>query len=249
MGGMHQALLMSAGGGAAPPVTDPFWADVILLVDGAGTNGSTTLTDLSTAAHTITANANTQIDTSDPDFPEGAILVDGNGDDFSVSNTFSNFVFTASDSFTLDAWIKPLTFQNGENSIFGRYVGGANDNLWFYFNASGGSATEIAIRKGDTVIVTRSLSLAAGTPIHVQYAYDGGTGIGRYFIDGTQVGANITTMNVSSGVIGGALYAGAPGPSFPTSFEIHALYRTTRFTRACRNTSDFTPPTYPFPTS
>jgi len=50
MGAPQQILLAPGGGGV---INDPYWANVTLLLEGLGSNGSTTILDSSSLAHTV----------------------------------------------------------------------------------------------------------------------------------------------------------------------------------------------------
>ena len=64
--------------------SDPNISNVVLLLHGDGTNGSTTITDNSPGARTVTAHGNAQISTARKKFRTGSILFDGTGDYLSV---------------------------------------------------------------------------------------------------------------------------------------------------------------------
>lgn len=61
-----------------PPPTDPYWANVVLLLHGEGVNGSTTIVDSSSAAHALTNQGEgVSIDTTSGQFPGGALSFAG----------------------------------------------------------------------------------------------------------------------------------------------------------------------------
>lgn len=72
------------GAPAPPPGGDPDFSSVVLLLHCDGTNGSTTFTDSSSSAKTVTAVGNAQISTASPKFGTGALLLDGTGDYLSI---------------------------------------------------------------------------------------------------------------------------------------------------------------------
>ncbi len=79
-------------------------SDNKLLLHGDGTDGSTTITDSGSTTHTVTANDNAQIDTSQSKFGGASILFDGSGDYLSVPN-HADFNFGTGD-FTVDFWMR-----------------------------------------------------------------------------------------------------------------------------------------------
>ena len=62
-------------------------SQTVLLLHGDGTDGSTTFTDSSASARTVTVNGNVQIDTAQSVFGTGSILFDGTGDYLSVADS------------------------------------------------------------------------------------------------------------------------------------------------------------------
>ena len=83
-------------------VTDPYFSSVSLLLNGDGTNGSTTFTDLSSSPKTITPYGNTQISTTQKKFGASSMSFDGNGDYLTTpSNSALNL---AGGNWTVEFW-------------------------------------------------------------------------------------------------------------------------------------------------
>ena len=82
--------------------SDPYYDDVSLLLHMNGTDGSTTFTDSSKNAFSMTANGNAQISTTQSQFSGASGLFDGNGDwvEASANTAFS---FSTSD-WTAECW-------------------------------------------------------------------------------------------------------------------------------------------------
>ncbi|HET7155702.1 MAG TPA: LamG domain-containing protein [Hyphomicrobiaceae bacterium] len=68
---------------------DPYFANVVLLLHADGSNGSTTFTDSSSYARTITGLGNAQISTAQSVFGGSSIYLDGSGDALSVPHAAS----------------------------------------------------------------------------------------------------------------------------------------------------------------
>jgi hypothetical protein len=83
--------------------TDPDFANVSLLLHMDGSNGSTTFTDSSSNALTVTANGGAQISTAQSKFGGASGLFDGSGD-YLVLSSNTNFSFSA--DFTVELWIR-----------------------------------------------------------------------------------------------------------------------------------------------
>ena len=104
---------------AAP--TDPDFANVSLLLHMDGSSGSTTFTDSSSNALTVTANGNAQISTTQAKFGQSAFL-DGTGDSLSVTDVGGVMTLGTND-FTVEWWF--YTTSNSANlSGFGTFLGG-----------------------------------------------------------------------------------------------------------------------------
>lgn len=96
-----------------PQPPDPYFADVVLLLHGEGTDGSTTIVDSSSYDHTLTQSGTVSVDTAQGEFPGGSV-------DFSSGHlvgTGAKFDFN-NDSFTFEAWIRTPSLS-AEQSIFG----------------------------------------------------------------------------------------------------------------------------------
>ena len=92
-----------------------------LMLHMNGTDGSTTFTDSSDSAHTITAIGNAQIDTAKSKFGGASGLFDGTGDYLTVPD--SNDWNFGSGDFTIDCWIRINVVKN--EVVFSHTVTGA----------------------------------------------------------------------------------------------------------------------------
>lgn len=107
---------------------DGFWIgdsnfdNTTLLLHMDGTNASTTFTDSSSNALTVTANGNAQISTAQGKFGGASALFDGTGDSLTVA---SNAAFTLDGNFTIEFWLYVNTMKqsgvisNGASSFSG----------------------------------------------------------------------------------------------------------------------------------
>jgi hypothetical protein len=105
---------------------DANYADVSLLLNGSGTNGSTTFTDLSSSPKTITAYSDAKISTAVKKYGTGSMAFDGNGDWVTTPNTSSFDFSSSSTQFTIEAWVYP-----GANNTY-RGITGARPNAQAY---------------------------------------------------------------------------------------------------------------------
>jgi len=90
---------------AAPigPSADPYSDYVSLLLHGNGTNGSTTFTDSSGHGHTVTANGDAEISTTESKFGGSSMYFDGSGDYLEITDGLNQFDLGGIDA-TLEFW-------------------------------------------------------------------------------------------------------------------------------------------------
>lgn len=107
--------------GVSAPATDPFIANVVLLLGFEGADGATSTTDESPSAHTITFNGDAQIDTAEKKFGASSCLFDGTGDYLSASTSSDWNLSTAnSDPLTIEFWVKPGGSPTGTLGVMGK---------------------------------------------------------------------------------------------------------------------------------
>jgi hypothetical protein len=87
---------------------------LLLHMDGA--DASTTFTDSSASAHTVTANGNAQIDTAQSKFGGASGLFDGTGDVLTTPDS-TDWTFGSGD-FTVDCWFRINAEQGTRRFIF-----------------------------------------------------------------------------------------------------------------------------------
>jgi len=161
---------------------DPYWANVSLLLRMNGTNGSTTFTDSSSNALTVTTFGNAQINTAQSKFGGGSGLFDGNGD--FLSSAYNLSLDLIGSSFTVEAWIYPTAFKasgmriyaagggtvgfNGTNGIHLLIQLAANSGkisvLWWNGSSSQGVETAAAVALSTWSHIAVSVS---GTNVYV----------------------------------------------------------------------------------
>jgi hypothetical protein len=226
---------------------DPYlYTNTVLLLKGDGANGSTTILDSSKVAggpKTVTAVGNAQISTAiaDPfgNSTRGVIAFDGTGDRLTTPSD-SAFAFGTAD-FTVEAWIR--------ESSRGQYASlleiGPHLGSGIIFLTNGGNNVNGNIG----VYANGFIGLQAAGPLnswnHVAYVRASGqlvcyvNGVGGAPASLTNNFTNTTTITI------GSKDGGSPvGPVYDLSGYIDDL----RITKGvARYTSNFTPPTAPFP--
>jgi hypothetical protein len=223
-------------GGLGGADSDPYFANVSLLLHGNGADGSTAITDSSPSPKTVTTVGGAQISTAQSKFGGSSIAFDGSGDYLTLDGS-NSFAFGAGD-FSVEFWIYPLSLT-GIKVIFDsralNFASIQNRLIVYTSNAS------LAIVANDNTYINGTLSLNAWNFIAV--CRSGGSL--RGFLNGTQVGGTITdSSNYSVGASRPIL--GADGNS-PSQLNYNGYIDELRITKAARYTADFTVPTAPFP--
>lgn len=125
-----------------------------LMLHCNGVDGSTTFTDDSASAHTVTAHGNMQIDTAQFKFGSASGLSDGNGDYLQVPDSDDWYLGTG--DFTMDWWIKfnnstspnPQRFftQGSGSNLLEVYM--YNNKITFTFTSGGSTLVNFAMNSG-----------------------------------------------------------------------------------------------------
>lgn len=228
--------LLAAAAGSSVEAIDDDWDSVVLLLDGDGTNGSTTFTDRK-GIHSQTAVGNTQVSTSTKKYGTGSIAFDGDGDELLVAATSSYLTF-GTGNFTIETWAY-------FNSLGGLKV------LFDWRDASGPQGGYITLYfSGSTLYlydgsgnVVNSGSLSTGQWYHIALTRNSGTT--RMFVDGTLKTSASNSTNYQSPQNGYLTIAG-----LNTDFPLSCYLDDIRLTKGvARYTANFTPPTQAHPTS
>jgi len=218
-----------------PTTGDPYWNDVSLLLHMDGSNGSTTFTDSSSNALTVTASGDAQISTAQSKFGGAAGYFDGTGDYVTV--THSSVLDLGSGDFTVEMWIYPADLNY-------RFMLGATVNSSGYLMLAINPITSGQIWMGGSgttwPLQFSGHSLSTNTWAHLAITRSGSTN--RLFIDGTQVGSSITDSTSWSADSAGMLVGFQSGGS-----SWNGYIDDLRITKSCRYTANFTPATAAFP--
>ena len=229
--------MMSAGamiGGTPTPGGDPHWASVVSLLHFDGANGSTVFVDQKGIEWLAEGDAKV---TSAAKFGSGAALLDGS--DWISAEKWAGLEFGTGD-FTIEAWVRTNLVSLSPNILStrnGSPVGGftfriaANGRIQ-YFYATGTPITQGGPHLGDD------------SWHHVAYTRSGSTG--RLFADGVHVSTVTDTNNHMLSSMAPRIYIGAS--TFVAGERFNGSIDDLRITKGvARYTSDFTPPTAPFP--
>jgi hypothetical protein len=234
--GLNDVGFLAAVSAPAVP-TDPFFANVSLLLHGDGTNGSTTIIDSSPSPKTMTAFGDAQISTAQSKFGGASILFDGSGDYLSTPHTSAYDI--SSGDFTIECWIRPtiigslrgiITTRSVQDGFFLRQQ--TDGSLFFAFTGVSSSVT------------VSPAALSVNTWHHVAVTRFGNDF--RVFLNG-QSGTVVTTSLNGVPSASATLAIGVENAATLAS-QFSGYIDELRLTKGvARYTSNFTPPTAPFP--
>lgn len=218
-------LLAGSGSGVIADVQEP---DTFLLHMN-GSNGSTAFTDSGGAGISVTAFGNAQVNTTDPKYGSGSLLLDGSGD--YLQTAASSILRLGTGNFTVECWVYV-------------YPGNSNNGLFTFGGESSGLAVEI-FNGNWRVSVAGSNGTAMGGVTTESWQHLAVTRSGsslRLFIDGTQIGQTISN---STDFTDDQLKIGY---YYSSAYAINAKIDEFRVKKGTAfYTSAFTPPTGPFP--
>jgi len=215
--------------------TDPFYANVSLLLHCDGTNGSTSFPDNSPSPKTVTAAGNAQVTTARAKFGNGSAAFDGTGDRLDIAS---------SSAFDLDASAYTIEFFVWFNSIGSaiRTVVLQGSSQSYGIIPSFNDLAITLFGGGNALFAAGALTGKSAQWVHIAHTSDGTTR--RLFVDGI-IKASGTTRAVPLGNC--SIGIGGNTVVFPSS-NLNGNIEEVRITKGvARYTADFTPPTAPFP--
>lgn len=218
---------MGAAGKGPSGATDPDFASVVLLMHFDGADGSTTFTDNSSSAKTLTAVGNAQLDTAQQRFGTASGLLDGSGDYVSAAAS-TDFEF-GSGNVTIEGWLRLSDVANF--SVF--YTEDGNTSLHV-------DADRWVWRANNTNVFVTADTIPANTWFHFAFVRNGSTS--RVYRDAVMVatGTSVDCANSNSAIRIGTGYLSLTGHID----ELRITKGVARYTAA-----GFTVPTAAFPDS
>ena len=220
---------------------DRYFSNVSLLLHGDGPNGSTTITDSSPTPKTVTAVGNAQISTAQSKFGGASIAFDGNGDYLDASS--SNQYAIGTEDFTVEGWVY-VNEQNPSNSPRGLFQ---QSTTLFESSLIGNIALSHRLNGkwhmyAKNTFYESSQVVTAQEWIH--FALVRHTGSTTLYSNGSPV-INVASDNTN---YAGTVFGIGSIFSASSSFNLNGYIDDFRVTKGiARYTSNFTPPTAPFP--
>ena len=221
---------------AASGPTDPYWASVVLLAfNENGADTTTTFTDQSTTAATLSTVGNAAWTNANP--PTGLTTTgafDGAGDRVTAP---ANTAYDLPGDFTVEGMLRWNTVTT-DKAIYGPHTWGGSTAWGIYL--TGSSVIHVTLSGSNR---SSTFTPIVNTWYHHAVVRSGTTI--KHFIDGVQKGTDVTDAGTASASVTLAFGSAAGG-----NVETHCQLGSIRITKGvARYTVDFTPPTLPLPTS
>ena len=207
---------------------DPYYSAVSLLLPMDGTNGSTTFTDSSLNALTVTAVGNAQISTTQSKYGGASAYFDGTGDYLSSTSTQLDF---STGDFTIEFWFYASS-TSGTQMLFESGTGASNDLQILIYNGT----VSFGVGGGSKTV---SLSVSGLQWNHIA-CVKSGTSL-FFFLNGSVSSSTTQTINSKT-----AVYIGSRSNG---SISFNGYIDDLRISKFARYTSTFTPPTAALPTT
>ena len=217
---------------------DPFTPGptAALLLHFDGTNGSTTFTDSSPNALTVTANGNAQISTAQSKFGGASGYFDGSSD---LGFTPTDATRFGTGDFTVEFWLY-ITGSPNDNQVVISFCAWPNTS-GFVINYSN---TTLGVFTGgftDSFFYPRP---ASNSWHHCAVCRTSGSVV--LYIDGVETPPASTTGSLAGNYTDGLQYVGRP--TDVNYYKLNGYIDELRITKGvARYTANFTPPTAPFP--
>lgn len=164
-----------------------------LLLNFDGSNGSTTLTDTSDNALTVTASGNAQLSTAQYKYGTASLYLDGTTD---YATAAHSSLGPGTGPFTIECWVRPADVTNAGIFQLSATAGGfetTNRGLVLAFNSGGGGLSYSSV--GADRLVSASFSLNQWVHIALCRANDDKI---RVFVDGQKRDERTDTTDYSS---------------------------------------------------
>jgi hypothetical protein len=218
------------------PNTDPSFSNIVLLLHMDGSNNSTTFTDSSSSARTVTASGTAKLTTTSPQYGSAAGLFDGSGYLRISDGTWCQLNTTC----TIETWFNVASLSSTYMAFFSKAAYAQNYSWGLYVNNAG----FIFYTNQTNSSFTATATVTTGVWHHVAITYTVGSGV-TLWLDGTAISASnsIAITDASADVI-----IGAADSTYPNSFFVGKLddFRITK--GVARYGATFTP-VGPFPDS
>lgn len=215
---------------------------VSLLLRMNGTNGSTSFTDASTYAHTVTANGSAQVSTGTVKFGTGALQgVGGIASTGYLSVADHESLEFGSGNFTIELFVNFNSVASVQSLASKGYAGTA-DMSWALFRDASRGTLQLTVSTDGSGDVRKEVTWAPSTGVWYHVAVTRSSGSLRFFVDGTQLESPIASSETYFN--GG----GQTRIGWAVNYGLDGYIDEVRITKGvARYTSNFTAPTAEFP--
>ncbi|HEY9874591.1 MAG TPA: LamG domain-containing protein [Candidatus Obscuribacterales bacterium] len=201
-----------------------------------GTDGSTTITDSSPSPKTVTVAGNAQIDTAQSVFGGASGLFDGTGDYLESADNAAWQLGGGTGAFTIDFRVRFAAFA-AINQFFSQINDAETDGWVFYYFNTSNQIRFISYTSSAQTLLSKSWTPSLDTWYHIALVRSGNTW--RFFVDGTQLGTDITdTVTIPN--TANRLLIGAAHETTPSEF-INGWIDEARISNEARFGGNFTP--------
>jgi hypothetical protein len=218
------------------PLADPFYSNVSLLLPMNGSDNSTTFTDKSPNALTVTANGDAKLSTAVKRYGVSSAVFDGNGDFLTVDLTTANA--TGAGDYTLECWVYPTNYADTTNNHIAHFKNDTGSATTVLAWASNNVGT-VSVSTGAVALLTGSgtYKLRLNAWNHVAVTRAGSTM--RLFVNGNQDASvtDSTSRSFNAVIIGKYNYSATNGLYWTGYIDD---FRITK--NVARYTADFIPP-------
>lgn len=217
--GPHQNTIGIKSGRPPPlvqPPSDPYFDNVVLLVDFDGADAATSAIDASNSGHILTFEAQAQLDTAQKKFGTASLLLDGSLDSVHASDSDDwNF---GSGEFTIEAWGRLSSLGGGASMFISQWLPTGSQKAWLLYYASG-TLHFVYTTNGATDI---AISIAWSPSINTWYAVAvdrDSSGTLRIYVDGVmltsgEMGSSVIHNSTTDVVIGDQMPSGGDFPGW-----------------------------------
>ena len=249
-------LALDAGDSNSYPGSDPYFSNVSLLLHMDGSNGSTTFTDSSSNALSVTANGGAQISTAQSKFGGASGAFNGTAGNLTIP--YNNAFDFGTGDFTVEGWFYFANLASPAIQTLIMLGDGANGsgpvtNGWaLLYRPTGQISLYSYDGTNEYQYSTSGLSLTPNTWYFV--AVSRAANVLKIFVDGVAYYTGTVTQSFSAVNTANPLRIGlgyyGPGASYTNPEYFPGYIDDVRITKGiCRYNSSFTPPTAPFSNS
>lgn len=177
--------------------TDPYWANVVLLVGAEGVDDSSIFIDESANGWPLSTNGSTQISTEQYRFGSSSMYqnaTDGSSNDALVVGSSGTALSNLGAEFTIEAWGRMEALPSFW-TVASVYVSTTSQRGW-YFGYSSSTYRFVFYDTGGTQrIISTSFAFSTGQWYHLAVDRDA-SGVVRLYVDGAMVGSATSSQTI-----------------------------------------------------